>query len=222
MLEKYAFYILLAGFLLGVTGYIWLLVRAFRVHLFWGLATLFFPPALLLFVCRHHARARPALIVLLLAGVVLATPFAMSYYERHFIPLGPHERLVDGELRITLTGLQGFDYSGLQARHDAAVVQMANEDVTDQTLEYLREMDRLYSLDLNGTGITDQGLKILAGLPALRELRLARTKITDEGFNKFLADKESLLKLDLTGTDIKGKTKRDWKKLRPQEREYVD
>jgi hypothetical protein len=110
----------------------------------------------------------------------------------------------------------------MQARHEAAVVQMANDDVADQTLEYLRGMDHLYSLDLNGTGITDQGLEILAGLPALRELRLARTRITDEGFKKFLADKESLLKLDLTGTAIKGKTKRDWKKLRPQDREYVD
>jgi hypothetical protein len=222
MLEKYAFYILLAGILLALIGYIWLLVCAFRVRLLWGFATLLFPPALLLFLYRHHARARRALLVLLLAGILLAAPFAMSYYERHFIPLGPHERLVDGELRITLTGLQGFDYSTLRPRPNAAVLQMANRDVTDQTLEYLQGMDRLYSLDLNGTQITDEGLKILAGLPALRELRLARTKITDEGFKKFLIDKESLLKLDLTGTAVKGKTKRDWKKVRPEEREYVD
>jgi hypothetical protein len=28
--------------------------------------------------------------------------------------------------------------------------------------------------------------------------------------------------LDLTGTEVKGKTKREWKKQQPQDREYVD
>jgi hypothetical protein len=51
---------------------------------------------------------------------------------------------------------------------------------------------------------------------------LARTHITDEGFKAHLASKESLLKLDLTGTEIKGKTKRDWKNAKPDQREYVD
>jgi hypothetical protein len=223
MLEKYAFYILAIGFALTVIGYCWLLVRAFKTRLLWGLGTLLFPPLMLIFLlCHLPAHLRRPLLLMLLGGIVIATPYGMSYYERYFIPLGPHERIVDGELRITLTGLQGYDYASLQARRDMAVLQMANDDVDDRTLEYLKGMERLHTLDLNGTRVTDVGLATLAGLPALRELRLARTKITDEGFQKHLASKESLLKLDLTGTEVKGKTKRAWKNVRPQEREYVD
>jgi hypothetical protein len=121
-----------------------------------------------------------------------------------------------------LTGLKDFDYSTLGVRHEIAVLQMANEDVDDRTLEYLKGMEQLHNLDVSGTRITDEGLRILADLPRLRELRLARTQITDEGFKKYLVPKDSLLKLDLTGTAVKGKTKRDWKKAKPQERDFVD
>src|SRR5262249_41233115 len=180
------------------------------------------PPLAFVFLARHFRRSRGPVLVLALAGLVIATPYALSYYERHFVKLGPHEQLVDGELRITLTGLQDFDYASLRSRPDVAVLQMANPDVDDQTLEHLRGLEQLRSLDLNGTRVTDEGLRVLAEVPRLQELRLARTRITDEGFKKHLGPKESLLKLDLTGTEVKGKTKRDWKKARPGERDYVD
>jgi hypothetical protein len=89
-------------------------------------------------------------------------------------------------------------------------------------LEHLKGMDHLAMLDLNGTQISDEGLAVVAALPQLNTLRIARTKITDEGFRKSLFSKNSLLHLDLTGTEIKGKTKRDWKSQKPDEREYVD
>jgi RNA polymerase sigma factor (sigma-70 family) len=136
--------------------------------------------------------------------------------ERH------HEQIVDGELRITLTGLKHFDYGSLRERREVVVLQMANEDVDDQTLEHLKGMDQLRKLNLSDTRITDKGLALVAELPRLQELYLARTKITDEGFQKHLAPKETLLKLDLTGTRVKTKTKRAWKKLKPLEREYGD
>ncbi len=98
---------------------------------------------------------------------------------------------------------------------------MANPNVTDETLNYLRGMDRLRELDLNDTQVSDAGLAVVAELPRLEQLRLARTNITDAGFQKYLGAKESLLKLDLTGTDVKGKTKRDWKKAKTG-REYLD
>jgi hypothetical protein len=222
MLEKYAIYLLGFAALLAVSGYLWLVVRAFRVHLIWGLAALLFPPSLLLFCVLHFSRAKWPLGVMLLACLTFAAPYGLSYYQRHFMPLGPHERIVDGELRLTLTGLEGFDYASLQAKRDLAVLQMANAEVGDDTLKYLRGMDKLYSLDLNDTGVTDAGMATLADLPSLRELRLARTEITDEGFKAHLAQKESLLKLDLTGTPVTGKTKRAWKNARPNDREYVD
>jgi hypothetical protein len=222
MLERYAFYIVALGALLGVFGFIWLVVRAFKQKALWGLGVLVFPPVGFVFTWRHFDKAVWPFSVILLAGVLVAAPYATNYYERHFVPLKPYEQFVDGELRITLTGLKEFEYASLRENPQIVVLQMANSDVDDQTLENLQEMDHLVELDLNDTQITDQGLAILAALPRLKTLRIARTKITDAGFRLHLFSKESLIHLDLTGTEVKGKTKRDWKKQRPEDREYVD
>ena len=222
MLEAYGLWILVASVVLGTIGYFWLVVRAFKQRLVWGLGLLIFPPLALFFSVRHFRRVRGPVLVMLLAALVFATPYGMNYYAEHFVKLGPHERRIDGEVRITLTGLKDFDYAALLSRPDTAVLQMANEDVADRTLEYLKDMNQLHSLDVSGAQITDEGLRILAELPRLRELRLARTKITDEGFKKYLAQKQSLLKLDLTGTGVRGKSKRDWKNAKPEQRDYVD
>jgi hypothetical protein len=222
MLEKYGFFLIAGGALLAAIAYIWLVVRAFRVRVLWGLALLIFPPSALIFIWMHFRKVRAPVVVLVLAALMVAVPYGMAYYERHFVPLKPYEQIVDGELRITLTGLHDFDYASLGERRDVVVLQMANEDVDDRTLDHLKGLDQLRKLDLSGTRITDEGLATIAELPRLQELYLARTKITDEGFRKHLLPKESLLRLDLTGTDIKGKTKREWKKLKPGEREYVD
>jgi hypothetical protein len=138
------------------------------------------------------------------------------------MPSPPYEQIVDGELRITLTGLKDFDYATLKEKPQTVVLQMANADVDDQTLEHLKGMAQLRELDLNGTRVTDRGLAVIATLPVLKTLRVARTKISDEGFRTHLFAKESLERLDLTSTEVKGKTKREWKKQRPAEREYVD
>jgi hypothetical protein len=222
MLERYGFYLLILGFLVGCAGWLWLVVAAFKVRWFWGVGVLLFPPLALFFVYKHYSNARRPLLVLLLAGLIFATPYGLSYYQSNFGKLTPYEQVVNGELRITLTDVPGFDYSTLQSRPDVIVLQMANADVTDSTLGYLSGMGQLRSLDLNGTQVTDEGLKALAKLPRLEELRLARTHITDEGFRQHLASKESLRRLDLTGTAVAGKTKREWKNARPAEREYVD
>jgi len=222
MLETYSLYVIAAGALLGIAGYIWLVVRAFHYRRWWGVALIVLPPAALIFIGFHFRKAVAPICVLLLAAVMIGAPYAANYYESHFVPLKPYEQIVDGELRITLTGLKDYDYSTLRQKPQVVVLQMANPDVNDRTLENLRGMDHLTELDLNGAQITDAGLAIIAGLPQLKTLRIARTKITDEGFHKYLYSKESLVRLDLTGTDVNSKTKRDWKKQRPDEREYVD
>jgi hypothetical protein len=223
MLETYGFFAIVAGLVLLAIGHTWLVVRAYRRTSFGRALLLFlFPPAALVFIPRHFSAVRGPTLLLLAAVVLIATPYAASYYERHFVPLEPFEQIVDGELRITLTGLTDYDYAKLGSRRDVAVLQMANADVDDRTLEHLRGLDRLRNLDLGDTKITDAGLRTVAALPALAELRLNRTAITDEGFKQHLAAKESLLKLDLTGTAVTGKTKRDWKKQKPDVREYVD
>jgi hypothetical protein len=222
-LEKYGTPVVLSGLAIIAVGYFWLVVRAFRTRILWGLGLVVFPPLAFVFLYVHLPRVSAPLRVLLVGWAIFIAPYAANFYQRFFVPLKPHEAVVDGEFRVTLTGLKDFDYSTLpQRRALYNVLQMANPDVTDQTLPYLRGMNQLRSLDLNDTQVTDEGLPILAELPNLQELRLARTKITDEGFKKHLAPKESLLKLDLTGTAVKGPTKRAWKNEYPEQREYVD
>src|SRR5262245_35704263 len=222
MLEKYALYVIAAGALIGLVGFIWLVIRAFHQRLAWGVALILFPPAALAFIWQHLRQAKGPVRVLLFGCAIVAAPYAASYCERHFIPLKPYEQIVDGQLRITLTGLKDFDYATLRAKPQTVVLQMANDDVSDRTLDNLQSMTQLESLDLNGTQITDGGLAVVAALPKLKSLRVARTKITDEGFRTHLLPKESLVNLDLTGTEVKGATKRDWKHQKPDEREYVD
>jgi hypothetical protein len=221
MLEEYALYVLIAGLAIGIIGFLWLVVAAFRVSKSWGFGVLLFPPLAVVFVPSHLRKSVAPLIVLLLGGALLGAPYAANYYNKKFVNLGPREKIIDGEPHITLTGWNKSDYALLETKRETVVLQMANPDVGDETLAYLKGMTHLRELDLSDTGVTDEGLSILAELPRLEQLRLARTKITDDGFQKHLAAKESLLKLDLTGTSVKGKSKRDWKKAKPG-REYLD
>jgi hypothetical protein len=221
MLEEYAFLVLIAGLGIAAVAYLWLLVAAFRVSKGWGFGALLLPPLAIVFLLTHLRKSAGPIVLFLAAGVLLAAPYAVNYYNAKYVGFGPREKTVDGELHLTLTGWDESDYSGLENKPQAVVLQMANPDVTDRTLEHLRGMDQLRELDLNDTKVTDEGLAVLDALPRLEVVRLARTKISDAGFRKHLAGKESLLKLDLTGTAVKGKTKRDWKKARPG-REYLD
>ena len=118
---------------------------------------------------------------------------------------------MDGELHITLTGWEQNNYDVLRARPKTVVLQMANADVSDATLEHLRELPQFPELELNDTQITDDGLATIAELPALETLRLRNTKITDAGFKQHLFDGERLIELDLTGTQVASATVRAWK-----------
>jgi hypothetical protein len=222
MLEEYGFFVLIAGVVVAIAGWIWLVRAAFKESKQWGYGVLLLPvvPHVIVFVLTHLRRSRGPLLVLLLAGMLLGAPYAANYYHEKFMHLGPREKIVKTkddkkERHFTLTGWDESNYSFLQTKPDTVVLQMANPNVTDETLNYLRGMDQLRELDLSDTQVTDEGLAVVAGLPRLEDLRMARTKITDAGFQKYLGAKESLLKLDLTGTDVKGKTKREWKKAKP-------
>jgi len=98
------------------------------------------------------------------------------------------------------------------------MLQMANPEVTDATLEHLRGMKQLKNLDISNSKITDDGLKIIGELPALEELRLTRTAITDQGFRDHLLGKETLMKLDLAGTKVSRATVEEWRKAKPGRR----
>jgi hypothetical protein len=166
---------------------------------------------------RSWRRARWPVALLLLAGVFVAAPFALNALALRYVDLGPRERVVDGAVHLTLTGWDQKDYSVLRARPQTAVLQMANPDVTDDTLEYLRGMTMLRELDVSDSAVTDRGLAALRGLP-LESLRLARTRVTDAGLTEHLAPLESLTKLDVSGTEVTAGAVDAWKKARPGRR----
>ena len=123
----------------------------------------------------------------MLCLLIAAIPAIYTLYVP--LNLGAREKLVNGEKHLTLTGSDPKDAPDLKSKKDVTVLQMANPDVTDQSLEPLKEMKLLRELDLNGSQITDAGLEILKALPALASLRLARTKITDQGFRAALFER---------------------------------
>ena len=189
-MDEYALYINLAGLAVILVGLLGLVFRAFR----------------------HW---RKGLLPLGLIGLGIAiTGFPPLYRLMVPIDLGPRETVVNGQRHITLTGWDRKDYSLLGSKHDVVVLQMANPEVTDQTLEHLKGMNRLEELDLNNTQVTDAGLKILRDLPALASLRLQNTKVTDQGFQESLAGKATLMQLDLRGTQVSREAVQAWRKAK--------
>ncbi|MEZ6065281.1 MAG: hypothetical protein R3B90_06145 [Planctomycetaceae bacterium] len=209
-------YLFLGGIALAVVGWLWLLVAAFRVSWKWGLGILLVPPVAVFFIIRHWRLAKPP-IGIVLAGLVLAA--APAIYTRVApIDLGPRQTVVDGETHITLTGWDQRNYQVLRQWPGVAVLQMANPDVTNDTLRLLEESSRLRELDISDSQVTDDGLAIVGKLPVLETLRLKNTAITDAGFRTHLLEHPTLLRLDVTGTKVSSELIREWRKANPQRR----
>jgi hypothetical protein len=189
-MDQYALYINLAGLAVILVGLLGLVFRAFR-----------------------HWRKGIVPLGLIGLGLVI-TGFPPLYRLAVPIDLGPRESIVGGQRHITLTGWDRKDYALLGSKRDVAVLQMANPDVTDLTLEHIKGMNRLEELDLNDTQVTDAGLKILRDLPALATLRLKNTRVTDQGFQESLAGKETLMQLDLRGTQVSRESVDAWRKAK--------
>jgi hypothetical protein len=215
-MESRAFYMQSGGSAVAALAWIWLLVRAFRQNRWWGLGSLVLPPVGVGFAARHPRKGVAPLALLVVCVLVAALPAIYTLYVP--LDLGPVDKIVDGQRHLTLTGWDRKDYSVIKLKPDTVVLQMANPDVTDATLESLKEMKVLRELDLSGTQVTDIGLKTLKELPALATLRLARTKITDKGFHDTLFGKDSLMQLDLSGTQVSRETGRAWHDAKPGRR----
>jgi hypothetical protein len=221
MVEQYAFPVLVVGATLGLIGFLWLVVRAFRTRVWWGLGCLLFPPLAIVFGATQFRKASAPMILFLVGILLIGGTFGVNYVLSHHVDLGPRDKLVDGERHLTLTGWDGTDYSVLQSRPDTVVLQMANPDVTDATLMHLQAMSKLRELDLNDTQVTDAGLPRLSQLPALQILRLRKTKISDRAFREYLGDKDTLLEVDLRETEVASKTLREWKARQKERRRYL-
>jgi hypothetical protein len=214
MPEQFALYFYASGLALALIAWIWILIAGYRTAKGWGRGLLFFPPTLIFFLPLHWRRAWRPTFLLVIAGLIVAAPLVWNRVDRLF-PNRERDKIVDGERHLTVTGKTDFDYSTLASKPDIVVLQMANPEVKDETLEYLLGMSALEELDLNNTQVSDQGLAVLAKLPSLEKLRLRGTPITDAGFRKHLLPLDRLKMLDLTGTKVTGKTVREWKAKQP-------
>lgn len=222
--ESLGVYFLGAGVLISAVGMLWLVVRGFRQHIGWGLAILLLIPlGALAFAVVHFRKAWLPAILVLLGAFCIATAFLAPALHMQLYGLGAWERIVEGEVHLTLTKWDSpsSDYAKLEKRDDIVVLQMANADVTDDTLLYLRNLSKLRELDLNNTQITDDGLKHLKNLSSLEELRLRKTKITDAGFREHLMPLKSLKNLDVRETGVTGKILREWKKADKENRKHL-
>lgn len=166
---------------------------------------------MLFVVARRRWRGMLLPLAVGLVGVAaIVSPAILARAVLDF-DLGPREKIVDGEMHLTLTGWDRESYEVLKLRPDAVVLQMANPDVTDETLEYLLGMSKLRELDLNDTKITDVGLAILARFEKLEILRLRGTQITDDGFREHLIKLPSLKNIDVSQTAISAEVVDQWK-----------
>ncbi len=165
-------------------------------------------------------------LALLAGGLLLgAAPFVWQEIHMAIVGFGPRETVVDGRVAVNLTGWDRDDYGLLAERPEIGILEMANPDVTDATLEPLEAMPGLIELTLNDSGLTDAGLVRLARLEALEVLRIARTQITAQGLIAFLESPPPRLRsLDVSGNAIPTSILRRWKNAAPQgqQRRYVN
>lgn len=202
-MEDKLLYLQLGGFALFAISVLWMVIAAFTKSFKWGLAVLLlFPITAWIFAVRHWKRGLwPMLTALVAVGMVVA-PLVISRATP--IDWGPLEENLNGKLKITLSEWKNDDYSVLLQKPDVAVLVMNNPDVTDDTLKYLKGMEKLERLNLSKTKITNDGLKYLAGLQKLERLEISDTRITDEGL-KHLTGLSKLKQLELDRTDFTDK-----------------
>lgn len=223
MFEQYGFVLMIVGLACLLFSWLWLIVRAFRVSIGWGLAVLLVPVlGPFAFFCRRTRLSLAPLFLWLMGIVIIGGTLGTSHLINHLqLWQAGRFKTVDGELHVTLTGWDDTDYALLEELPHTVVLQMANGNVNDQTLDYLKNMESLRELDVNDTLVTDAGLAKLNRLPALEIVRLRATKITDDGFRDNLAEKESLLEIDVRETGVTSRTMRSWKALNPEKRRYL-
>src|SRR5262245_10483722 len=212
-LENMFIYFLLGGAVIVLLGHLLFVIAGFRQSTGWGFAVLCLPPlGGLALLFKHFRRALIPLLVMLIGGALVGAAYAPALMGEP--KKDPIVRVEKGDVQLTVTAAENFDYATIADYPHLSMLQMANPEVTDATLQHLRGMNKLKNLDVSNSKITDDGLKFISELPALEELRLTRTGITDQGFREHLLGKETLMKLDLTGTKVSRATVDEWKKAK--------
>jgi hypothetical protein len=210
-----------AGALLGVLGGIWLLVRGWQVRWYWAFLMFFLPPLVLLFLVLHFRKAIAPVVLILLGAALSAAPMVYTHFAKP--DLGPFVATdPDGNLIVGLNGWDRKDYSALTAYPNVVKLEMANPDVTDQTLEFIKDCKEIRELDLNRTQVGDEGLVVIAGLPKLEVLHMRGTKVTDAGFKKYLESLPTLRQIDFRDTTVTMDSQKEWKKAQKGRKYYKE
>jgi len=141
---------------------------------------------------------------------------AKNYYNSKGIITGEFNGMVDS---LDFTGLRknisDKDLEFLPLFPEVVAIHLSGcKNITNESLRYLSDLDKLEILNLADTKITDAGLKYLKNLKSLKELDLFNTKVTDKGIQE-LASVKSLTLLMLHGTKVTQKGIDELKKKLP-------
>jgi hypothetical protein len=216
-METIALALMGVGALLSAIGQIWLIVRGWQVRWYWALLLVLVPPLGLVFLALHFRKAAAPVALMLFGAVVVAAPIVYTHLAKP--DLGPFVSTdPEGNLIVGLNGWDRKDYSALRAYPGVVKLEMANTDVTDQTLEFIKDCKEIRELDLSRTQVGDDGLAVVAGLPKLEVLHMRGTKVTDTGFRKYLEPLAALKQIDFRDTGVTLDTQKEWKQGHPGRR----
>ena len=198
---KLSYPLILGGVAVFAIGFFWLIVRLFRR------GQPFF-----------RRIARPSLCIAVGLLMAAAPPIIGKLVP---INLGPLDKLVEGERHLTLSGWDRTDYGILRQKNDAVLLQIANADVTDATIDLIADYKKLRELDVSHSQVTDQGLEKIARLATLEVLYLNNTQVTAAGVEEHLTEHPTLKVIWLRGTGITNESAEKVKAGKPGRRVHV-
>jgi hypothetical protein len=178
----------------------------------------------------------PLAVMILLAALVV--PILWFYYERANIDrlneemrrLGGYAEIPEGasdpwrfhiQLIVDLnnTSVGDEQFARLQRVPGFKHVEILGLEwtrITDRSLEVLEGYPGLITLNLSRTGVTDTGMESLAKLPALNSISLSGTTLTDAGLDSLIRNRQYLVSIDVTRTQVTAEGLRRLRKAFPQ------
>ncbi len=227
MNEKIALGLIIGGVALAALAHVWLLIRAFRTSIIWGVVSLLIPFGLIVYGLLHFRRSWAPLSLGLIGAGMAATPLVVSKLNPVEIDttIKVEEKAAEKDrsagVRITLTGAGRDQYAKLVEARNVTVVQWANADVTDGDAEVLFSMEALEEIDLASTQITDETVLHFAEMKTLKVIKIQNTKATPASVVKLL-ELPNLRELDVRGLKVPGKLLRDWKDKDRDNRKFAN
>lgn len=119
---------------------------------------------------QFRLRTFMASVAILAAALAIAVPIANWLM---------FDRTQHAESQLKLKGAQ-IIYMRDRYGRSYACVDLSGQQISDDDLEFVRELNPISELNLSGTPVGDQGLLHLAGISTLR-IDLSRTQATPEG-----------------------------------------